>query len=198
MVVVTSGVQDAFRDFLHAAVGGGVEHGWVGHQVAYVAHEHQRAAVQAHLILAIGRGVDAVRVQSARQRLAALLEALGQRAFQDAEPVAVGQHLVLGVHGGDRVFQVQDGGQRGFQHQVADAGGVARANRCAVIDADVEVVAVPTQQHGGRRCRLTLVADELGRVLQAGCAAILQRDDQLAALHGVAGGVLVRAADQRN
>jgi hypothetical protein len=47
-----------------------------------------------------------------------LLEGLGQRALQDAQPVAVAQHLVLGIHRGDRVFQVEDGGQRRFQHHV--------------------------------------------------------------------------------
>ena len=67
-------------------------------------------------------------VQAAGEGLAALGDLLGQRALQDAQPVAVGQHLVLGVHHGHRIFQVQDGGERGFQHQVADAGGIALAD----------------------------------------------------------------------
>jgi hypothetical protein len=61
-------VQDAFGDFLAAVV----QDGRVGHQVADIAHEHQRAAVQAHLA-AGGALVFAVGVQAAREGLAALL-----------------------------------------------------------------------------------------------------------------------------
>lgn len=61
-------VHDAFGDFL---VLGAPQYGGVGHQVAHVAHEHQRAAVQLHG-LAIGAGVFAVGVQTTGHDLAAL------------------------------------------------------------------------------------------------------------------------------
>ena len=78
--------------------------GRIGHQVADVAHEQQRAAVQRERARRRRSGVLAVGLQAAREGLAALGDFLGQRALQDAEPVAVGQHLVLGVDRGDRIL----------------------------------------------------------------------------------------------
>jgi hypothetical protein len=65
------GVQDAFGDLAHGALGVGPQDGRVGHQVADVAHEQQRAAVQGH-VLAARAGVLAVGVQAALEGLAAL------------------------------------------------------------------------------------------------------------------------------
>jgi hypothetical protein len=162
--------------------------------VADVAHEHQRAAVQRH-----GRRrrrVDAVGVQAAREGLAALGDLLGQRAQLDAQPVAVGQHLVLGVHRGDGVFQVEDGGQRGFQHHVGHAGGIGLADGGAAVDADVQVQAVVHQQHAAGRGGVALVAGEgAGSFRPVSCR--WPAHDQLAALDAVAGGVGVRAGRQR-
>ena len=115
-------------------------------------------------LLAVGRGVHAVGVEAAGEGLAAL----GRRSsvsvpLQDAEPVAVGQHLVVGVHGGHRVFQVEDGGQRGFEHQVAHAGRVAGADgACAVDDAcpgagrcaQQHALRAPWRRPGSRRTAL--------------------------------------------
>ena len=66
------GVQDAFGD-LRAVVA--PQHGRVRHQVADIAHEHQRAAVQRH-VLAARAGVLAVGVEAAREGLAALVDLL--------------------------------------------------------------------------------------------------------------------------
>ena len=85
------------------------------------------------------RRVLAVRVQSTGEALASLLDLLGQRALQDAQPVAVRQHLVLRVHHGDRILQVHDGRQRRLHDHVADAGRVVLADRRAAVDPDVEV-----------------------------------------------------------
>jgi hypothetical protein len=52
-------VQDALGDLAHGALGAGPQDGRVGHQVADVAHEQQRAAVQRH-VLAARAGVLAV------------------------------------------------------------------------------------------------------------------------------------------
>ncbi len=191
------GVHDALGDLALRALGVGVQDGRVGHQVADIAQEHQRAAVQAHFALAAGRGVDAVGVEAARQGLAALGKRLGQRALQDAQPVGVAQHLVVGVHGGHRVFEVEDGRERRLDHQVRHAGRVAGADRGGAVDHDVDVQTVVLQQHRGRRRCVALVADELRRVLQAGAGAAPQRGDELAAFDAVAGRVLVRTAGQR-
>ena len=191
-------VQNAFGDFTLGALGVGVQDGRVGHQVADVAQEHQRAAMQAHrFAAAIGRGVDAVGVQAARLGLAALGDFFGQRALQDAQPVGVTQHLVFGVHGSNRVFQVQDGGQRRLQNQVRHTGRVALADGGAAVNHDVDVQAVVHQQHRSGRGCTTLVAGELRGKLKAGAGAALQVHHQLAAFNAVAGGIFVRTAGQR-
>ena len=187
-------VHDALGDL--AAVGA-PQDGRVGHQVADVAHEQQAAAVQHHFALAAGGRVDAVGVQAARQGLAALREGFGQRAAQDAQPVAVADQLVLGVHRGDRVFQVENRRQRGFHHHVGHAGGVAGADDGRAVDADVDVQAVVRQQDAGRAGGLALVADQLGRDFQAGEGAAGGLDHQLAGLDRIAGGGLVAGVDQR-
>jgi hypothetical protein len=65
------------------------------------------------------------------------------------------------------------------------------------INPQIQVDAVVAQQHRRGRRSLTLVADEAGRILQAGGGAALERHDQAAALDTVAGGVGMRAAFQR-
>ena len=145
--------------------------------------------------LAIGADVFAVRVEAAREALAALLDLLGQGALDDAQPVRVGQHLVGRVDHGHRILQVEDGGERGLEHQVGHAGRIGLADGGRAVDAQVEVDAVVPEQHRRRRGGIALVADERGRVLESGAAAV-QRDDQRAVLHGIGSGVLVRAVDQ--
>lgn len=71
----------------------------------------------------VGRLVDAVGIERARQRLAALLEVGRQRAVHQAERIAVDQHLVFGIDGGDAVFHVEDRADGGFQDHVGDAAG---------------------------------------------------------------------------
>ena len=103
----------------------------------------------------------------------------------------------FGVHGGHRVFEVEDGGQGGFQHQVAHTGGIGLADGGAAVDLDIKMQAVVLQQHRRRCSGVALVAGELGGVLQARGAAILQGHHQLTGFHAVAGGVLVRTGCQR-
>ena len=191
-------VHDAFRDFLVAVV----QDGRVGHQVADIAQEQQRAAMQRdHAILRIGRAgagrVLAVRVQAAGERIAALGDGFRQRGLQDAQPVRVSQHLVLGVDRCDRVLEVEDGGQRGFDHEVGDAGRIALADRRVAVDDDVDMQAIVLQQHRAGRIGAALVSDELGCIGEAGAGAILQADFQRATGDTVAGGVGVAALCQR-
>ncbi len=186
------GVHDALGNFLAPRA---PQNGGVGHQVAHVAHEQQRAAVQRYR-LAAGAGVHPVGVEAAGKGAPALADLLGEVAAQQAKPIAVGQYLVLGVHGGNRVFQVQDGRQRRLQHQVAHASGVGGANGGAAVDAQIQVNAVVLQQHAGRRARLTLIAHQLLGLRQGGAAAVAKRDVQLALVDAVAGGVQVRALFQ--
>ena len=103
-------VEDAFRCGLALAV----EYAGVHHQVADVAHQQQAAAVQGQR-LTVGRGVDAVGIEAAGHLRAALHEGLRQRAVHQAQPVAVGGDLVLGIDGGDRVLQIYDSGDGGLE-----------------------------------------------------------------------------------
>ena len=148
-------------------------------------------------LAALGRAVGAVRVHGAGEGLAVLADRLGQVALHQAQPVLVGDDLVIGIHGGDGVFAVHDGGQRRFHQDVLHAGRVGLADRAVAVDLDFEVQAIVLQQHGLRCGGFTLEAHELGGVLQAGSAAVLQGHLQLTADDAVAAGVDVRAGGQR-
>ena len=140
------GIEDAFWNFVHRAIFAFVEDGGVGHQMADVAKEQQRAAVQFDG-LAVFAGVLAVCVQATCEGLATFFNGLSQRAFDDAQPVAVGQHFVVRIHHGHGVFQVEDGGQGSFHDQVAHASRVGRTDGRAAVDLQVEVQTVVHQQH---------------------------------------------------
>src|SRR5690606_41945987 len=112
--------------------------------------------------------------------LAALGDFLGQVAFHEAEPVAVDQHLVVGVDRGYRIFAVHDGGEGRLDHHVLDAGRVGGADGVTAVDLDLDVQAVVLEQDRPRRLRGAPVAGELAGPLQAG-GPLRQRDAQPAA-----------------
>ena len=191
------GVQNSFGNLLAAAIGSGVVHGRVAHQMAHIAHKQQRAAMQHHG-LAVNAGVDAVRVEAAGEGRATLGDGLGERALQNAQPVAVAVYLVFGVDGGDRILQIEDGGKSRLQHQITDAGRIFLANGRFVVNHQIEVQAVVLQQHRrGTRSR-ALETHKLGFVLQAAGAAVFQAHDQAAGAHAVAKRMQVRARTQRH
>ena len=119
-------------------------------------------------------------VQTALERLAALFKAFGQRAVQNAEPVAVSQHFVVGIDHGHRVFQIENGGQRRFHHDVGHASSIGGANAVRFVNLDIKVQAIVLQQDAGGRCGAALEADELLGVFEAYFAAIFERNDQFA------------------
>ena len=180
-------VQDAFRNFAHRALTVGVQNGRAVHQVAHIAYKHQRATMQPHsLAPARRRGVETVRVQATGKAVAALAHLLGQAALQNAQPVAVGHHLVLRIHHGHRIFQVHDGGQCSFKHQIANAGRVGRADWRGAVDDDVQMQAMVRQQHRRRVLGIALVAHQLAAIGQAGLAAVGQFHQKLGVLDVVA------------
>ena len=130
----------------------------VGHQVADIAHEHQAAALEG-LRAAVGCGVGPVARQRAGEGLAALLEALRQIAADDAEPVGVGQQLVLGIDRRDRILAVGDGGKRRLDHDIGDPGLVGRAHRHIRIENNFDVQPVVLEQDA-----LLSLADVLARI----------------------------------
>ncbi len=184
-------VEYAFRDLRTALV----EHRVGGHQVADVAHQQQRASLQRQR-RAVGRGVFAVGVHGAQERAPALLEALDEVALHQPQPVAVDLDLVPGIHRGHRVLAVLDRGQRRFEQQVLDARGIVLADRVRAVDLDLDVQPVVAQQHGIGRLGPAAVAGELRRRAQPHLRGA-ERDQELAALHRVAGGVLVAAGGER-
>ena len=163
------GVEHAFGHFLAS-----VEHGVGVHVVADIADQHEAAAGQGELAAARA-GVFAVRLEPPGQGLAVLLEAGGQVALHQAEPVAIDVDLVGGVDGGDAVLEVLDGGDGGFEDEVGDAGRVGGADLVLPVDADLEVDAVVAQQDGDGRGRFAAVADELRRGRRGRCCRMRRR-----------------------
>ena len=145
-----------------------------------------------------GRLVDAVGVERAGHGLAALVEIGGQRAVHQAERIAIDQHLVLGIDGGDAVLHVEDGGDRGLHDHVGDTGRIVLADRMFAVDLDVDMQAVVDQQDRARRLRAALIARELGGVLQPGGVAALEFRRELPGDHAVGGDVGVACGRERH
>ena len=168
------GIHDALGDLVHLPVCALVQDGWVGHQVTHIAQEQQRTAMQCDVGFALGRLINTVGIQAAFESAAAFADIFGERAFQNTQPVAVSQQFVFSIHGGHRVFQVEDGRQSRFDHQIAHAGWVAGTNRVLGVDLNVQMQAVMNQQNRRRMRGLALVADKLLGVSQATGFAALQ------------------------
>ena len=165
------------------------------HQVADIAHQHQAAAGQGERA-AVRRVIGAVRVEAPLDGPAALLQRGLELAEHQAQPVAIGRDLVLGVDRGDRILAVHDRGDRRLEHQVGDAGRIVLADEVAAVDADLGVQAVVDQQDGRRARGIAPVADELLRLPQPGGAA-LEADHEAPVLDGVAARVAMRALRER-
>ncbi len=128
----------------------------IGHQVADIAHQHQRAALEAQQL---DRPAP-VKSRSGLRRRVKVLPPLATSsvkvALHQAEPVAIDQHLVFGIDGSDGILAVHDRGQRRFEHDVGRCRP-DRPCRCAdAVDDDFGVQAVLDQQNGRRlRCLRT-------------------------------------------
>ena len=200
------GVQDAFGNLRP----GGIAHRVGVHVQADIAHQHQAASgdvQRAPMGAGVGagpvgtgvrRGVEAVGVQPPCQGFAALLEGLDQRAHHQPEPVAVGGDLVVGIHRRDRVLAVLDGGDRGFQHHVGDAGGIVAADPMGAVDMQLDVQVVVAEQDHRQRGDVAAIADERRLMRQRGARAALQRHHQPPAGELVRHRVGVAAAEQRH
>ena len=162
------GVDQALGRFVAVAV----MDGRVGHQVADVADQQQGTTRQGDGALAVGSGVGAVGVEPAGECLVALGDLFGEVALHQAQPVVIGERLVFGVDGGDRVLAVHDCGDRRLEMHVGNAGAVGGAHRVGGVDPDLDAEAVLAQHHRGGRRGITRVADELARVGEAGGRAV--------------------------
>ncbi len=144
----------------------------VGHEVTDVADEQERTTVQAEFA-AVDCGVLTVAVERAGEGLGALLDLLGQVTAVETQPVSVADNLVVGVDSGDRVLEVHDRGDGGFENDVLDAGGVGAADRGGRgVDLDLGVQSVVQQQDARRCVLLAEVADELLRLGERGDSTV--------------------------
>ena len=186
------GVEEAFRDFL----AGLVEHRVGRHQVTDVAHQHEAAALEEH-DGAVRGDVGTVVGKVPRHLAAALVEGLDEVALHQAEPVAVDEDLVLGVDGGDRILAVHDGGERAFDDEIGDAGGVRGADRPAAVDADLQVESVLLEKDRRRFLGVAFVAGELRGIVQGDFVVAGEAHRQAVVRDPVADGVGVAAGGER-
>ena len=96
---------------------------------------------------AIRSRIGEVAVELALHGFAALLERRLQVALHQAEPVAVGERLVRGVDGSDRILEVHDRGQRRLEVDARDARPVGPADIRLGVDQDLDAEAVVDEKH---------------------------------------------------
>ena len=146
----------------------------------------------------VGGGVGAVGVELPGEGALALGDFLGQVALVEAEPVAVAQHLVVGVDSGDRVLEIHDRGDGRLQDDVLDPGGVRGTDRRFRVDQDLDVQAVVDQQDGCGVVGASRVAGELLGCREPGEQVVAECDQHLAVLDLEAEGVGVGPTGQRD
>ncbi len=184
-------VEQAFVGLVAVAI----EHGRVGHEMADVADQHQRAALERER-LAVRRDVAAIGIHGAIERLAALLHLLDQVATHQAEPVAVRVRLVVGVDRRDGILAVHDRRDRRFEVHVGHARGIGLADAVRAIDMDFDVQAVLPQQDGGG-CRSVARVTREQRWVRQGGGALRRVDLQLPAHDAIARRVGMTARSER-
>ena len=122
----------------------------VGHQVPHVAHQKEGAPFERERRFAIGCQVLPVGVQPPRHLGTGFDEGLFQIPAHQAQPVAVGQHLVLSVHASHRVFAVHDRGHRAFKLHICQPRLIPAADGVGPIKDQLYMQAVVAQQDGIR------------------------------------------------
>ena len=137
--------DDAVQDPLGRVTAIGQLHRWRRHQMADIAHEQQTTPRQGQGA-AIQRGILPVGRQAAGEALAALDEGLLQIALHQPQPIGIGRGLVLGIDSGDRVLQIDDGGQRRFQHHIGNPGRVGGADGVRGVDHHLDMQPMMAQQ----------------------------------------------------
>ena len=128
------GIEETFGNLAAFAV----EHGVGVHMMADVAHEQEAAPWQRELV-SVRSDVGTVRGESPLDLAPAFLEGRPQGAVDQPKPVAIDEHLVVGVDRRDRILHVHDRSDRRFEHDVGDAGGIVAADAMRVVDLDFHV-----------------------------------------------------------
>ncbi len=122
----------------------------VGHQVADIAHPHQRPALQRDLA-ALRRRQHQILGQTPGEAAPALFDFRLERALHQPKPVAVGKHLVLGIDAGHRILAVHNRGHGAFQPHIGQPGLVARADHVSAVEDQLHMQAVVAQDDPVRR-----------------------------------------------
>ena len=145
----------------------------VGHQMADIADEQQARPGR---VKGLPSGESHSRSgSSVRVRWRPPLSKVAvEVAAHHAEPVAVGRDLVVGVDRGDGVFEVDDGGEGGFEDDVGEACRVGSCRRVIAVDDQFDVQAVVAEDQRRWRCGFAAIACEGGWVCQRrDCGAVL-------------------------
>ena len=135
-------------------------HGGIGHQMADVADEHQAASGQRNLT-SVWRRVAAIGRKLAGHRPAALVEAFRQIAPDHAQPVAIGEQLVLCIDSGNRIFAIGNRRKGSFEVDIGDIRRVGLAHRMVGVEHDFDMQSVVLEEAG-----LVVPAHALRRVGQ--------------------------------
>ena len=99
----TQRIQQTFVDLVAMAI----QYSRIGHQVANIAYQHQRAPFERHLS-PVSCGKPQVGIQFSSVGLATFYDFFGQITAHQAQPVAIGQDLVTCIHRGNTVFAIHD------------------------------------------------------------------------------------------
>ena len=77
-------------------------------------------------------------LRAAREAATVLADLLGQIPPHQAQPVVIGEHLVLGVHRGDGILAVHDRRDGGLEQHVRDARPIDGAHGMPAVDQDLK------------------------------------------------------------
>ena len=150
------GIHDAFKYLVALSI----ENSRIGHQVANVSNQHQRAAGQGQ-VPPVGGTVLTVRIERAVDGAAALVEPGREITFHQSQPVLVNTNFLFSVYGCHRILQVLDGGDGRFQDHVTDTGRAFTAHWMIVVEPDLDMQVMVSEQDAAGLRRITAEACQL-------------------------------------
>ena len=184
-------IDEGLRD------GSAVQRDRVGeHVVSDVADQHETASGQ-HQLRSVGCAVGAIGIQPAHHRLSGLRQLRRERPLHQSQPVAIDHHLVGWADGGDRVFAVLDGRDRGLEHHITDAGRIAAADVMLPVHVHFDMKPVMFEEHHGWRGRVAVVADEGCGIRECRGNAVVEAYFEAVVPDAIAGGVAVASFAER-
>uniref|UniRef100_A0A1X7TJ97 Uncharacterized protein n=1 Tax=Amphimedon queenslandica TaxID=400682 RepID=A0A1X7TJ97_AMPQE len=153
-----------------------VEHGIGIHMQADIAHQHQASAGQGDR-LSGGAAPRPIRIQPPLDGPSPLFEFGIEASFHQPQPVAVDAGLVVGIHGAHRILAILDGGDRRFEHDIFDPGGVQSPRRVLPIDMQLDMQAMIAKEQGSGGVGVPppfAVADPFPAIGESGATSVLE------------------------